>query len=255
MVMVWFEVPRVREFGLSEVIVGRAFTVNALAREPTPPSRLVTVTVLAPTVAVAEIVTLAVSCVALLRVTELTVMPVPENATDVVGQVPLAKFVPVMTMLWLVAPWPRELGLSEVMVGAALTVNPLARVARPPSMLTTVTVLAPTVAVAEIVTLAVSCVVLLRVTELTVIPVPENRTEEAAQVPVRKFVPVMVMFWLAAPWPREAGLSDEMVGAAATVRQPVHVRLAEPWVTVTFRAPVPTPVVMVTKPFRWVASR
>ena len=43
--------------------------------------------------------------------------------------------------------------------------------------------------------LAVSCVALTNVVELTVIPVPEN----AAVAPVSKPVPVMVMVWLVAP--------------------------------------------------------
>ena len=86
------------------MIVGRAFTVNALAREPTPPSGLVTVTDRAPVVAVAESVMLAVSEVALFLVTELTVIPVPEKTTIDDVHVPVPKSVPVIVMFWLVAP-------------------------------------------------------------------------------------------------------------------------------------------------------
>jgi hypothetical protein len=46
---------------------------------------------------------------------ELTVIPVPENEATA----PLTKLVPVMLMLWLVAPCPRELGFADVTVGVA----------------------------------------------------------------------------------------------------------------------------------------
>ena len=252
--MLWFERPWRRELGLSEVIVGRAFTVNPPASEPTPPSRLVTVTVWEPRVAVVVSVMVTVRCVEFVRVTELTVIPVPEKVTDEAGHVPLRKLEPVMTMLWLAAPWPRELGLREETVGPAFTVKAPIAVALPPSVLMTVTFLEPVVASAEIVMLTVRLVELLRVTELTVIEVPEKRTDALVHAPPRKPDPVRVIDWLTAPWPRELGLREEMDGAPVTVRQLVHEALDVPWVTVTFRLPVAAPVDTVTRPLRWVPS-
>ena len=56
-----------------------------------------------------------VSWLALLRVTELTVIPLPENATVT----PLAKFEPLMTMFWLDVPCAREPGLIVPIAGPA----------------------------------------------------------------------------------------------------------------------------------------
>ena len=54
----------------------------------------------------------------------------------------------------------------------------------------------PVVALPEIVMFAVSDVELTNVVEFTVIPVPENATV----APETKPVPVIVTFWLVAPW-------------------------------------------------------
>jgi hypothetical protein len=58
------------------------------------------VTSRAPVAAVPVIVMFAVSEIELVKMTELTVMPRPENATVA----PLTKPVPVIVMFWLVAP-------------------------------------------------------------------------------------------------------------------------------------------------------
>ena len=83
--------------------------------------------------AVVVSMTLMVMRVEFVRVTELTVIPVPENVTDEVGHVPELKFAPVMTTDWLAPPWPREPRESDETVGAEVTVNPPASVARPRS--------------------------------------------------------------------------------------------------------------------------
>src|SRR5919198_295204 len=108
----------------------------------------------------------AVSCVALTKLVELTVIPVPEKLTAA----PLTKPVPLTVMLWLAAPWPRELGLVDVTVGAALTVKQPLHDPVPASGFVTVTSRAPVAAPAVIVMFAVSCVELTKVVELTVIP-------------------------------------------------------------------------------------
>src|SRR5437764_8659851 len=154
-------------------------------------SGLVTVTSRTPDAALAATVMLAVSDVEVLKVVELTVMPVPEN----VAVAPFTNPVPAMVMLWLVAPWPRELGLVEVTVGAASTVKIPVPVAEALSGFVTVTLRDPVVAPDAMVMLTVSEVELLKVVELTVIPVPENE----AVAPLTKLVPVIVTFWLVAP--------------------------------------------------------
>ena len=98
-------------------------------------------------------------------------------------------------MFWLLAPCPRELGLVEVTVGPALTVNTPVPVAAVSSGLVTVTLRTPVVAPAAIVMFAVSWVALTKVVELTVIPVPEK----LAAAPLTKLVPLTVTFWLLAP--------------------------------------------------------
>ena len=78
-------------------------------------------------------------------------IPVPENALVVA---PVTKPVPVTVMFWLLAPWPRALGLVEVTVGRVLTVNTPVPVAVLLSGLVTVTLPGPVLALAVIVMLA-----------------------------------------------------------------------------------------------------
>ena len=94
-VMSWFVAPRPRDAGAAEVRVGAGSTVKMPMPVSVPPSRFVTVTSRAPVAAPPLMLTFAVTCVGLSTVVELTVMPVPENATVA----PLAKFVPVTWML------------------------------------------------------------------------------------------------------------------------------------------------------------
>jgi hypothetical protein len=214
----------------------------------------VTVTVRAPGAAELETVMLTVRWVEFVRVTELTVTLFGVNVTDEVGHDPLRKFEPVMTMFWLVAPCARELGLSDVIVGAEFTVKALARVPWPRFGLRTVTLREPVAASGAIEMLTVRWVEFVQVTELTVIPAPENETEPLVQVPLRKFEPVMTMFWFVAPRPRELGLSDVIVGAAAIARQFVQVADNGPgFVTVTLRLLMVAPLETVMLAVRLVA--
>ena len=93
-------VPRAWVLGTTELIAGPWLMVNPLANVAVPASRLVTVTSWGPTGAPDPIVTLTVIFDTLLRVVELIVIPDPENDTTT----PVAKFVPLMTTLWFVAP-------------------------------------------------------------------------------------------------------------------------------------------------------
>ena len=87
--------------------------MNPLVSDPTPPSKPVTVTDRAPVGADGDTEMLTTRCVELSRVTELTVIPLPEKTTCEAAHVPLAKLLPVMTISWLAAPRARELGLLD----------------------------------------------------------------------------------------------------------------------------------------------
>src|ERR1044071_8927250 len=89
------------------VMVG-ATIANALFAVPLPPSGFVTVTFREPSVAPLAMSMFAVTWVELLKVVELTVMPLPEN--EAARPAPLANPLPVITMFWLVRPRPLELG-------------------------------------------------------------------------------------------------------------------------------------------------
>ena len=98
--------------GLVEAIVGAGSTVNTAVPVVMLPSPLVTVTSRAPVGAAPAIVMFAVSSVALTKLVELTVIPVPEklDASDP----PLAKPAPTMLTSCPVAPWSSDEGLVEV---------------------------------------------------------------------------------------------------------------------------------------------
>ena len=112
-------------------------------------------------------------------------------------------------MFWLTAPCGREDGVPEETVGPVVTVKTLTPVPAPVSGFVTVTSRAPVVAPAATVMFAVRDVSLTNVVELTVIPAPENE----ATAPATKPVPLIAMFWFAAPWPRCGGVVAVTVGA------------------------------------------
>jgi len=88
------------------------------------------------------------------------------------------------------APWPRELGLVDSIVGLPLTVKADASDPLPASVLVTVRVRAPVLAPEAIVTFSFSWVALSKVVELIVMPVPESDTVEL----LAKFVPLTTTF-------------------------------------------------------------
>ncbi len=101
--------------GLTSVIFGPVFTVNAADPVALAPSPFTTVTVPAPVEALPEIVMLAVSDVPLFRVVELTVMPGFENTAW--SDAPATNPVPVIVTL-PVKPWPRLVGFTAVTVAS-----------------------------------------------------------------------------------------------------------------------------------------
>src|SRR5205085_711000 len=131
----------------------------------------------------------------------------------------------------------------------AVTLKQVEQEPTPASGLVTVTVRLPTVAAGSTVTLAVSWVALVNAVELTVTPVPK-----VAAAPETKPVPVIVMFWLAAPWARDVGLVAVTLGAALTLKQLAHEPvLASGSVTVTARVPTVAAGSTVMLAVSWVA--
>jgi hypothetical protein len=128
-------------------------TVKTLA-VTVPASVLVTVTLFEPVVSPAETVTGTVIDVELATVTVPRVMPASPNETVA----PVRK--PDPERVTVVGPVPCVilLGDAKVSVGAASTVNPFVSEPLSPSGFVAVTVRVPVVALAAIVTLAVSCV-------------------------------------------------------------------------------------------------
>jgi hypothetical protein len=135
---------------------------------------VVTVTLLAPAVAVALIDTTAVAVVVEVTVSELTVMPVPKVAAEVACTQCVNW--PVRDTDRLVAPcWPL-LGLASVSTGVpAVTVNPLVKLATSVPVVR-VTALEPVTAVGAMFTTAVALVAEFTVSDATVIPAPKLAT-------------------------------------------------------------------------------
>jgi len=200
---------------LDKVGVGFAPTVKPFVNVVVPPPgpALVTETFRAPSAAFAPIVMLAVICVALLTVVELTVMSAPK-LTELT---PPIKFVPVKTTF---SDCKRLPLVGEMLVnvggGFAPTVKPLVNVAVPPPgvKLVTETLRAPNAALAPIVMLAVICVALLTVVELTVMSAPKL-TE---LMPLIKFVPVKITFNVCKRLPLFGEILDKVGAGLFTVK-------------------------------------
>ena len=165
--------------GVTDASVGPAVTVKAALRLARPPSRRSTVTSVVPSAAVAEMFTGTVAEVAVETVTVPKVTP----AVDAVSVIPAANPLPVRVSVCAVAPWPMASGDTDVSVGAAAMVSPVARVAAPSSGLVTVIDRAPMAASAAIVRFS-EIEVAVTVDEFTVMPVPENAITAPAWNPV-----------------------------------------------------------------------
>jgi hypothetical protein len=185
--------------------------VKQPTQDPVPLSGLTTFTVLAPVVVPEEMVILAVSFPELMNVVEFTVTPEPNLALA-----PARKFEPRMSTERVI-PLAPLFGEVDVGFGAGLIVRHPVHVAEPPPAVT-VTSRAPTGAVAAAFTLIVSLVLLTKLVETTVTPVPD--TDVVA--PDWKLLPFTVRFRVP-PWPSAFGLTEEMVGppaVAPTVKMP-----------------------------------
>jgi hypothetical protein len=211
--------PIAAQFGLIELMVGVPLIVNVTAFDVAPQvPGFTTVTEAVPGLAMLAFGTVAVS-----RVEELNVVvsDVPFHFTVE----PETKFVPVTIKVKPALPAVAQAGLSEVIVGAALTVNVCAVDVPPPGVgFTTVTDAVPAVTTREDGTVAVSCV---EETNVVVSAVPFQFTVE----PETKFVPVAVKVKPALPAVAQAGLSELMVGTGLLM------------VMTSVAVPVPPPLV------------
>jgi hypothetical protein len=195
-------VPLTPVAGAIDASVGAAGLTTVNVSVLLVPPGVVTLTVLALAVAVAEIANVAVTVVLLTTVRPLYVTPAP----DTVIVVAPVRSVPVSVTGTLV-PLVPELGAIANRVGPN-TVN-ISVLLVPPGVVT-LTVLALAVAVAEIVNVVVTVVELTTVTVPTVTPGPDTATV----VPIApKFVPVKVTGTAVPCWPL-LGATEVSVGPA-----------------------------------------
>lgn len=220
-------VPRAPEVGAIEVSVGPC-TVNAPVKVLVPPFGVVAATFLAESVAVAVMTQFALMVVALVPVT-VQVTPVPDMVTAVAP----CRSVPV-SVTGTVVPRTPVVGLIEASVGP-VTVNGTVLLVPPGPV--TVTVLAPSVAPAVIVKVAVTEVSLATLMALAVTPVPEMVTPvvPARPLPVRVTVSLVPL----APVLGAIEVSTGPVTVNPIVAVPPGV------VTLTVRAPSVAAVVIV----------
>jgi len=136
-----------------------------------------------------------------------------------------------------VAPWPKTTGETFVIVGAvALAIwKTVLLLPLPVSGLVTVTVLKPV----EIPEATETVVVMVELFVTVVGPFTVIFGPNETVAPVTKFAPLIVTGLLASPGESEAGLTDEIVGAAATVNKEFPVPVPPSgFVTITFLVPV-----------------
>src|SRR5205823_4767622 len=129
--------------------------------------------------------------------------PLPE----IVTRAPDWKFVPLTTIDWKLKMRRIETGVTAVIVGADTTLNPLDRVDVPPPGPVTTTLREPSVALGSMVTTTVRRFELLRVTELTVMPLPNETVPPAVVKTGSKPEPLICTERLAAPWRPDVGLT------------------------------------------------
>jgi hypothetical protein len=223
--------------GLSEVSVGVVDerTVNAPVRVLVVPAGVVTLTFLAPVAAVAVMVKVAVTVVAVEPVTT-ALTPAPEKFTAVAPVRPVP-----LRVTTTAVPCAPEVGASEVSVSVpGVTVNAPVRMLLVPEGVVTLTFLAPVAAVGPTVKEAVTVVAVEPVTT-ALTPVPEKFTVVA---PVR-FVPLRVTTTVV-PCAPEVGASEVSVGVdGRTVNAPVRMLVVPPGVvTLTLLVPVAAVAVM-----------
>jgi len=195
--------PAVAPVGKSEVMVGTGlFTMKLDAAEAPPPGAgFVTTTGNVPAAAISGAVTATVTCVAF---TNVVVLAAPLN----VALAPLTKLVPLTVRVKATPPAVALDGTSELIVGTGLFTAKLvaAEVPPPGAALVTVTGKDPAMAMSAAVIAAVTCVAL---TNVVVLALPLNCTEEDATNPV----PLTVRVKAAPPAVALVGEREVIVGA------------------------------------------
>ena len=220
------DAPTAPVLGVSDVMLGAAVTVNVTPLLATPPAA---VTTTLPVVAPVGTVAVILDAPQLVIVVAL----VPLNFT-----VPFPcegpKFDPAITIDDPTAP---VLGVSDVMLGAAVTVNVTPLLATPPAAVTTTLPVVAPVGTLAVMLVAPQLVIVVALVPLNfTLPFPCDGP---------KFDPAITMEDPTAP---VLGVSDVMLGAAVTVK--LTPLLAVPTVTTTLPvvAPVGTVAVMLDAP-------
>ena len=132
-------------------------------------------------------------------------MPLPENAIVA----PLTKLVPVTVMFCAPVPRPFEFGLSDVIVGRAVTVKALASVTEPPSGFVERGARAdPSAPSCRWTRSPMHGWIALRQIQFTVMPVPEKEKSPFVVQLDGKFEPLIMIVWFVAPCGNADGLSD-----------------------------------------------
>jgi hypothetical protein len=193
----WKRLPRAPEAGVIDVSFAGTVTVKFTVLVVAPGT--LTLTVLAPVVAVFAIPKVAVTVVSFTAVNAVTVIPVPDTFKDVAPVKPVP-----LSVTGTLLPRSAEFGLideSTSLVTVKVTVLLV-----PPGVVT-LTVLAFAVAFADMVNVAVIVPSFTTVIPLTVTPLPETLIDEASLSPV----PAIVIA-TAVPWRPDAGLIDLRTG-------------------------------------------
>ncbi len=220
------EDPTAPVLGVKDVMLGAAVTVNVTPLLATPPAAVTTTLPVVAPVGTLAVMLLALQLVIVVAVVPLNfTLPFPCDGP---------KFDPAMTMEDPTAP---VLGVKDVMLGAAVTVNVTPLLATPPAAVTTTLPVVAPVGTLAVMLLALQLVIVVAVVPLNfTLPFPCDGP---------KFDPAITMEDPTAP---VLGVSDVMLGAAVTVK--LTPLLAVPTVTTTLPvvAPVGTVAVMLDAP-------
>ena len=211
---------------------------------------MVTVMLLGPITAVVVVLKVALICVGLTIVTPVTVRPFAGATTLTVD--PVTKPLPAMTTATgLAAAAVRrkpEAGVIELIIGVPGFTTVKVTGVLVPEGVVTVTFLAVSAAVAEIVNVALICVSLTTVMPLTVMPAPVTLT---ALAPVR-LMPDRVTVSVVPLAPVLEVMENNLLGGTVTVK-PTALLFPPGAVIVRFLAPAAAPAEMFSVAVTWVS--
>jgi hypothetical protein len=210
--------PTAPVLGVSDVMLGAVVTVNVTPLLATPPAAVTTTLPVAAPVGTVAVMLEAAQLVIVVALVPLNfTLPFPSDGP---------KFDPAITMDDPTAP---VLGVSDVMLGAVVTVNVTPLLATPPAAVTTTLPVAAPVGTVAVMLEAAQLVIVVALVPLNfTLPFPSDGP---------KFDPAITMDDPTAP---VLGVSDVMLGAVVTVN--VTPLLATPPAAVTTTFPVVAPV-------------